>query len=163
MIDRPDASADVTLVLPDGATRSVPTGTLPSEVVRSIGERLLGAAVAVSVDGEVQDLATPLRKGGAFRVLTEKDPEALPVLRHSAAHILATAVRRLRPDAKIGFGPAIDEGFYYDFEVATPFTPEDLEKFEAEMQKVSNEKLPFVREEVNRTEAQKRFVDDPLK
>jgi threonyl-tRNA synthetase len=106
---------------------------------------------------------TPLRKGGAFRVLTERDPEALPVLRHSAAHVLATAVRRLRPDAKIGFGPAIDDGFYYDFEVATPFTPDDLAAFEAEMRKVAQEKLPFVREEVGAEEAKKRFVDDPLK
>jgi threonyl-tRNA synthetase len=119
MIDRPDApvlqDAELTLVLPDGATRTVAAGTLPADVVRSIGERLLSAAVAVSVDGEIQDLMTPLRKGGAFRVLTERDPEALGVLRHSAAHVLATAVRRLRPDAKIGFGPAIEDGFYYDF------------------------------------------------
>ena len=165
MIDRPAApeTAELTLVLPDGATRSVPEGTLPADVVRSIGERLLGAAVAVSVDGEIQDLMTPLRKGGAFRVLTERDPESLGVLRHSAAHILATAVRRLRPDAKIGFGPAIDDGFYYDFEVAEPFTPDDLAAFEAEMRKVVLEKYPFVREEVSRGEAQRRFVDDPLK
>ncbi|HEX7979333.1 MAG TPA: threonine--tRNA ligase, partial [Gemmatimonadaceae bacterium] len=165
MIDRPAApeTAELTLVLPDGATRHVPEGTLPADVVRSIGERLLGAAVAVSVDGEIQDLMTPLRKGGAFRVLTERDPEALGVLRHSAAHVLATAVRRLRPDAKIGFGPAIEDGFYYDFEVASPFTPEDLTAFEAEMRKVVAEKYPFVREEVGAKEARKRFVDDPLK
>jgi threonyl-tRNA synthetase len=168
MIDRPDsatavAGSELTLVLPDGATRTVPAGTLPAEVVRTIGERLLQAAVAVSVDGEIQDLMTPLRKGGAFRVLTERDADALGVLRHSAAHVLATAVRRLRPDAKIGFGPAIDDGFYYDFEVASPFTPEDLEKFEAEMRKVVAEKYPFVREEVGMDEARRRFVDDPLK
>jgi threonyl-tRNA synthetase len=85
------------------------------------------------------------------------------VLRHSGAHILATAVRRLRPDAKIGFGPAIEDGFYYDFEVEKPFTPEDLEKFEAEMKKVVAEKFPFVREEVSQDDARKRFSDDPLK
>jgi threonyl-tRNA synthetase len=168
MIDRPDsatavAGSELTLVLPDGATRTVPAGTLPADVVRTIGERLLQAAVAVSVDGEVQDLMTPLRRGGAFRVLTERDVDALAVLRHSAAHVLATAVRRLRPDAKIGFGPAIEDGFYYDFEVASPFTPEDLERFEAEMRKVVAEKYPFVREEVSMNEARKRFVDDPLK
>jgi threonyl-tRNA synthetase len=167
MIDRPDAPVqqdeELTLVLPDGARRTVPAGTLPADVVRSIGERLLSAAVAVSVDGEIQDLTTPLRSGGAFRVLTERDPEALGVLRHSAAHVLATAVRRLRPDAKIGFGPAIEDGFYYDFEVASPFTPEDLEAFEKEMRKVASEKYPFVREEVDPTEARRRFVDDPLK
>src|SRR3954469_24935658 len=162
MIDR--ASEDMlTLTLPDGSERSVPPGTLPSEVVRSIGERLLQAAVAVELDGEIQDLATPLRKGGRFRVLTEKDANALAVLRHSAAHVLATAVRRVRPDAKIGFGPAIDDGFYYDFEVKEPFTPEDLAAFEKEMQRVAAEKFPFERREVNRAEAKKVFADDPLK
>lgn len=153
----------LTLTLPDGSQRSVPAGTLPSEVVRSIGERLLQAAIAVQVDGEIQDLATPLRKGGSFRVLTEKDGDALAVLRHSAAHVLATAVRRIRPDAKIGFGPAIDDGFYYDFEVSEPFTPEDLAAFEKEMQRVAQEKLPFERSEVSRAEAEKVFADDPLK
>jgi threonyl-tRNA synthetase len=168
--DRPDARestdsapATLRLTLPDGATREVPFGTLPGEVVRSIGERLLKAAVAVSVDGEVQDLATPLRRGGQFRVLTERDPEALAVLRHSGAHILATAVRRLRPDAQIGFGPAIEDGFYYDFGVDRPFTPDDLDAFEAEMRRVVAEKYPFVREEVDRDEARRRFADDPLK
>ena len=153
----------LTLTLPDGSERSVAAGTLPSEVVRSIGERLLLAAVAVEVNGVIQDLVTPLRNGGTFRVLTDRDAPSLAVLRHSAAHILATAVRRLRPEAKIGFGPAIDDGFYYDFEVAEPFTPEDLAAFENEMRKVSAEKFPFVRDEVNRAEAQKRFADDPLK
>jgi threonyl-tRNA synthetase len=153
----------LTLRLPDGATREAPEGALPRDIVASIGPRLLRDAVAVQIDGEILDLNTPLRKGGEFRVLTEKDPESLAVLRHSGAHILATAVRRLRPDAKIGFGPAIDDGFYYDFEVAQPFTPEDLEKFESEMRKVIAEKYPFVREEVSQSEARKRFSDDPLK
>ncbi len=151
------------LTLPDGSTREVPFGTLPREVVATIGARLLQASIAVAVDGEVQDLMTPLRKSGAFVVLTDKDPRALAVMRHSAAHILATAVRRLRPDAHIGFGPAIEDGFYYDFEVAHPFTPDDLDAFEAEMRKVIAEKYPFVREEVSLSEARKRFVDDPLK
>ncbi len=167
ILDRPDAPSPdaptLTLVLPDGATRTVPAGTLPRDVVASIGERLLKAAVAVSVDGEVQDLITPLRRGGAFKVLTDKSPEALAVLRHSGAHVLATAVRRVRPDAKIGFGPAIDDGFYYDFEVAAPFTPEDLTAFEAEMRRVVQEKLAFERREVSRDEAQVVFKDDPLK
>jgi threonyl-tRNA synthetase len=156
-------AAPLILTLPDGSTREVAAGTLPKDVVASIGPRLALAAVAVSLDGEVQDLQTPLRKGGAFTVITDKDPRALGVLRHSGAHVLATAVRRLRPDAKIGFGPAIDDGFYYDFEVEKPFTPEDLEAFEAEMRKVAAEKLPFVRAEVSQQEAAKVFSDDPLK
>jgi threonyl-tRNA synthetase len=158
-----DSAASIVLTLPDGSTREVTPGTLPRDVVAGIGPRLLQAAVAVEVDGEIQDLTTPLRRGGAFRVLTEKDPRALGVLRHSAAHVLATAVRRVRPDAKIGFGPAIEDGFYYDFEVGQPFTPEDLARFEEEMRKVTTEKFPFVREEVSRAEARKRFADDPLK
>src|SRR5687768_16904546 len=153
----------LTLRLPDGATREAPEGAPARDVVASIGSRLLRDAIAVEIEGEVQDLATPLRRGGNFRVLTDKDPEALAVLRHSGAHILATAVRRLRPEAKIGFGPAIEDGFYYDFEVDRPFTPEDLEAFEAEMRKVAQEKYPFVREEVSHDEARRRFVDDPLK
>ncbi|MFL5560064.1 MAG: threonine--tRNA ligase [Gemmatimonadaceae bacterium] len=166
MIDSPRTDASNTLIdltLPDGTLRQVPPGTLPRDVVASIGPRLLQAAVAVEVDGSVQDLMTPLRKSGAFRVITEKDPKALDVMRHSAAHVLATAVRRVRPEAQIGFGPAIEEGFYYDFGVDKPFTPDDLEKFEAEMRKVVAEKLPFVREEVNRDQALRRFADDPLK
>ena len=162
MIDRP-AQHDITLVLPDGTTRTVPGGTPARDVVASIGQGLLRAAIAVEVDGAVQDLQTPLRAGGTFRVLTERDPRALEVLRHSAAHVLATAVRRLRPEAKIGFGPAIDDGFYYDFEVERPFTPEDLESFEAEMRRVAQERFPFVRDEVDRDEAARRFADDPLK
>src|SRR3954469_11178767 len=136
----------LTLTLPDGATRQVEEGTLPRDVVGSIGQRLLRDALAVEIDGEVQDLITPLRKSGQFKVLTAKDPKALAVLRHSGAHILATAVRRLRPDAKIGFGPAIEEGFYYDFEVPEPFTPDDLAAFEAEMKRVVAEEYPFVRD-----------------
>ena len=153
----------LTLTLPDGAERQVEEGTLPRDVVGSIGQRLLKDALAVEVDGEVQDLITPLRSGGSFRVLTSKDPKALDVLRHSGAHILATAVRRLRPDAKIGFGPAIEDGFYYDFEVEQPFTPEDLEQFESEMRKVIAEKFPFLRAEVTQSEAREKFADDPLK
>ncbi len=161
----PSASVpeSIVLTLPDGNTREVPAGTLARDVVGSIGARLLSASVAVALDGEVLDLMTPLRRSGAFVVITDKDPRALGVLRHSGAHILATAVRRLRPEAKIGFGPAIDDGFYYDFEVDRPFTPEDLEAFEAEMRKVVAEKFPFVREEVSLAEARERFAGDPLK
>jgi threonyl-tRNA synthetase len=159
----PPAEETITLILPDGSERRVPHGTLARDVVASIGPRLLKDAIAVKVGETVQDLMTPLRRSDEFRVLTQKDADALAVLRHSGAHILATAVRRLRPDAHIGFGPAIEDGFYYDFEVDKPFTPEDLAAFEEEMRKVVNEKYAFVREEVDREEAKRRFADDPLK
>ncbi|MEA3246664.1 MAG: TGS domain-containing protein, partial [Gemmatimonadota bacterium] len=157
------ATATLQLVLPNGDTRDVAPGTPARDVVASIGPGLLKAAIAVAVDGEVQDLMTPIRKGGAFVVLKESDPRSLAVLRHSGAHVLATAVRRLRPDAKIGFGPAIEDGFYYDFEVDKPFTPDDLAAFEAEMQKVVAEKFPFTRAEISRKDGEKVFADDPLK
>src|SRR5918998_4984394 len=143
----------LTLELPDGSKREVPAGTPAVEVVRSIGERLARDAVAVQIDGEVQDLATPLRAGGKFRVLTERDPESLAVLRHSAAHVLAPAVRQVRPDAKIGFGPAIEDGFYYDFEVDRPFTHEELEQIERHMASVGEESQPFERRVVSVEEA----------
>ena len=143
--------------------REVPEGTLPLAVVESIGPRLAKAAIAVVVNGQIQDLRTPLRTDGVFLVLTEKDPRSLDVLRHSAAHILATAVRRLRPSAQIGFGPSIEDGFYYDFGVAEPFTPEDVAAFEAEMQRVVAEGYPFMRNEVSRDQALHEFADDPLK
>jgi threonyl-tRNA synthetase len=157
------AAESLKLVLPDGAIREVAPGTTGRDVVASIGPGLLKAAIAIAIDGEVQDLMTPIRKGGAFVVLKQSDPRALAVLRHSGAHILATAVRRLRPEAKIGFGPAIDDGFYYDFEVEKPFTPEDLATFEEEMKKVVAEKIPFVRAEISHAEGEKVFSDDPLK
>ena len=157
------AADSLQFTLPDGATREAAKGSSPLALVESIGPRLARDTVAVAIDGEIQDVMTPLRKGGALVVITKKDPRALAVLRHSAAHVLATAVRRLRPEAKIGFGPAIDEGFYYDFEVDKPFTPEDLAAFEDEMRKVVAEKYAFMRAEVDRGEAKRVFADDPLK
>ena len=153
----------VTLTLPDGSERTIESGTPAAAVVRTISERLLRRAVAVEVNGEIQDLVTPIRQGGPFRVLTAGDEKALAVLRHSAAHVLATAVRRLRPEARIGFGPSIDDGFYYDFEVDEPFTPADLEAFEEEMRRVSAEASPFERDELGLEEARSRMADDPLK
>jgi threonyl-tRNA synthetase len=151
------------LTLPDGSVRDVAPGTTPRAVAESIGPRLAKAAVAARVNGTVWELDRPLTVSGTFALLTEKDPEALYCLRHSAAHVLATAVRRLWPDAGIGFGPPIEDGFYYDFAVPRPFTPEDLERIEAEMRKVIGEDVPFLREEVSRAEAERRFAGDPLK
>src|SRR5262249_47574587 len=105
----------------------------------------------------------PIEEDSTVAILTDKDPDALEVLRHSSAHILATAVREIFPGAGIGFGPPIEDGFYYDFEVPRPFTPEDLEQIERRMGDVTKQDFPFVREVVTREEAQRRFADDPLK
>jgi threonyl-tRNA synthetase len=115
------------------------------------------------VDGEVVDLMRPLEHDARVEIFTDRNAEALDVLRHSAAHVLATAVRRVRPEAKIGFGPAVQDGFYYDFEVDRPFTPEDLEQIEREMEAVAKEDQPFERRVVSRDEAREIFAGDPLK
>ena len=153
----------ITLTLPDGSTRVLPTGTTAAEVAAGIGPRLAKAAIAAKVNGEVWDLDRALDSDVEFSVLTDRDPEALEILRHSTAHILATAVRELFPGAGIGFGPAIADGFYYDFEVPRPFTPADLEAIEAKMREVAKADYPFVREVVTRAEADSRFADDHLK
>ncbi len=149
--------------LPDGSVKEMPEGSTAGDVAAAIGPGLAKAAVAAVANGEVVDLMRPLDDGTELKILTERDPEAIAVLRHSAAHVLATAVRALRPGAGIGFGPAIDEGFYYDFEVDEPFTPDDLESFEAEMRKVIEADQPFERRRVTRDEARELFADDPLK
>ncbi len=153
----------VRLTLPDGTVREVPAGTTSREVAQGIGAGLARAALAARVDGQIRDLDRPLTEDAAFAILTDKDPDALALLRHSAAHILATAVRELFPTAAIGFGPAIEDGFYYDFGVDRPFTPEDLATIEKKMAEVAAKDYPFVREVVDRTEANRRFKDDPLK
>jgi threonyl-tRNA synthetase len=150
-------------VLPDGSVKELPAGSTAGDVAASIGPGLAKAAVAAVADGEVVDLMRPLEGEVRLRILTDRDPEALGVLRHSAAHVLATAVRGLRPGAGIGFGPAIDEGFYYDFEVDEPFTPDDLEAFESEVNRVIEADQPFERRVVTRDEARTLFADDPLK
>ncbi len=153
----------VRITLPDGSAREVPAGSTSRELAEQIGPRLAKAAVAARVDGQVWDLNRPLDRDAEVAILTDKDHDALPVLRHSAAHVLATAVRELFPGAGIGFGPPIDDGFYYDFEVDRPFTPDDLQRIEAKMGEVAGRDFPFVREVVDRGEANRRFQDDPLK
>jgi threonyl-tRNA synthetase len=155
--------ATIQITLPDGSTRKEPAGVTPRAIAEGIGPRLAKAAVAARVDDAIWDLDRPIRADARVEILTERDPDALYVLRHSAAHVLATAVRQLFPEANIGFGPPIQDGFYYDFEVPRPFTPDDLERIEARMRDVVAADYPFVREEVTREEARTRFRDDPLK
>jgi threonyl-tRNA synthetase len=153
----------IRVVLPDGSERELAAGATGRDLAASIGPGLAKAALAVRVDGQVRDLDRPLPDGATVAILTDRDPDALGLLRHSAAHVLATAVREIFPGAGIGFGPAIDDGFYYDFDVPRPFTPEDLERIEARMAEVVKSDYPFVREVVDRAEARRRFSDDPLK
>jgi threonyl-tRNA synthetase len=153
----------VRLTLPDGSVRELPAGATGRQLAESIGPGLAKAALAIRVDGQIRDLDRPIERDATVAILTERDADALEVLRHSSAHILATAVRELFPGAGIGFGPPIEDGFYYDFQVDRPFTPEDLERLEVKMAEVAQRDFPFVREVVDRSEANRRFADDPLK
>src|SRR5439155_1585692 len=149
----PMSRAEIRVTLPDGSEKALPAGATGADLAGAIGPGLAKAALAVRVDGQVWDLARPLPDGMRVAILTDKDPQALDVLRHSSAHELATAVRQLFPHAKIGFGPPIEDGFYYDFAVERPFGPEDLEAIEKKMVEVVKADYPFVREEVTRAEA----------
>jgi threonyl-tRNA synthetase len=171
--------------LPDGAVREVPAGTTPLEIANSISPRLAavcvaarltpvtGTAKASSAEGEeamyaaedaaaerIVDLATPLTASTRLELLKENDPEALKVLRHSAAHVLATAVLELFPDTKLGHGPATDSGFFYDFHREKPFTPEDLALIEARIAQVIARDEPFVHEFSPREQALAEFERD---
>lgn len=143
----------VRLTLPDGSVREVATGTTGEAVAASIGARLAKDALAVKLDGQILDLKRPISASGAFEVITPKHPDALEVYRHSTAHLTAHAVKRLFPGVKIGIGPAIEHGFYYDFDPGRPFTHEDLEKIEAEMRKIVAENAAIERVEMSKAEA----------
>jgi threonyl-tRNA synthetase len=143
--------------LPDGSVKEVPPGTTPLDIAKSIGQRLAEAALVAKTNGDLIDLTKPLEKDTDLRILTEKDPEALEVYRHSSAHLLAAAVLELFPETKLGHGPATESGFFYDFYRPTPFTPEDLEKIEKKMQELVQQNIPYGREFLPRNEGLTKF------
>jgi threonyl-tRNA synthetase len=153
----------IKVTLPDGKVLEMERGSTVRDVAARIGPRLAQAALGARLDGQIVDLMRPIDADTRIEILTEKNSEALDVLRHSAAHMLATAVRAVRPDAGIGFGPSIENGFYYDFAVKEPFTPEDLEQIESKMADVAAADQPFERRQVDKAEARQLFADDPLK
>jgi threonyl-tRNA synthetase len=150
-------SDSVHLKLPDGTIKEVPKGTTALDVAKSISPRLADAALAAKTNGDLIDLTRPLDKDIDLRILTDRDPEALEVYRHSSAHLLAAAVLELFPETKLGHGPATENGFFYDFFRETPFTPDDLEKIEKKMQELVQQNLPYAREFVDRTEGLRKF------
>jgi len=136
----------IKITFPDGSVTQFPENTTPIQIAQGISEGLAKAAVAAKSDDRWLRLDEPLTSDMPLRIITERDEEALDPLRHTAAHVLAQAVQRLFPGAKLGFGPAIETGFYYDFLVKDPFTPDDLEKIEEEMKRIADEDLPIVYE-----------------
>jgi len=153
----------IELIFPDGTHHQFPESTTGEEVARQIGARLARDAVAVELDGDLLDLRRSLPQGGSFRVVTAASEEGRSVLRHSAAHVLAQAVLSLFPGAQFAIGPAITDGFYYDFDIGRPFTPEDLERIEAKMAEIIAADQPFVREEFDTAAALQVFADQTFK
>jgi threonyl-tRNA synthetase len=155
----------VTITLPDGTNRSVPAGTPMRDVASQISPGLAKAALAAVVDDQLVDLSYPLEKDSSVRIVTDRSPEALPLFRHSAAHLLAAAVTHLFPGVQCGIGPATDEGFFYDFVVERPFVPEDLEAIEQKMRELASQDLIYERQMWPRDEAKAFFEKrgEPLK
>src|SRR3954470_257621 len=181
-------SETIHIKLPDGSKKEMPKGTTALDVAKSISPRLADAAISAkarplqsgngngaghenstgqtpvapqsSSDGDLIDLTRPLEQDTELTILTEKNPEALGVYRHSSAHLLAAAVLELFPETKLGHGPATESGFFYDFYRPTPFTPEDLEKIEKKMQELVQQNLPYAREFLPRDEGLQRFKSE---
>jgi threonyl-tRNA synthetase len=155
----------ITVTLPDGSSRQVADGAPVVAVAADISPRLAHAALAAVVDDQLVDLTHPLTRDARVRIVTDKSPEALPLARHSTAHLMAAAVTALYPGVQCGIGPAIEDGYFYDFVVPRPFVPEDLEKIEAKMRELAAQDLVYERQLWDRQEAIDFFArrGEPLK
>ena len=155
--------SQIEVTLPDGSKHAVAPGIRPIDIAQSISPRLADAAIVAKVDGELYDLTRPLEKSASLEILTNKDPEALRVYRHSTAHLLAAAVLELYPETQLGIGPPIESGFYYDFDRVTAFTPEDLEKIEKRMWEIQQRNLPYERIYTRKDDGLKKYRDAWMK
>jgi threonyl-tRNA synthetase len=155
----------ISVTLPDGSRRRVPAGSTPADVAAEISPRLAKAALAAVVDERLVDLSYPLQRDASVRLVTAESPEALALYRHSTAHLLAAAVTNLYQGVQCGIGPAIDDGFFYDFVVERPFVPEDLDAIEKKMKELASQDLPYERQMWPREEAIRFFTErgEPLK
>jgi threonyl-tRNA synthetase len=157
--------SDISVKLPDGSERSLPEGSTAADLAAAIGPRLAKSALIATVDGEQRDLSTPLPDGATVGIITDTTPIGLETLRHSTAHVLAQAVLELFPGATYAIGPAIDNGFYYDFDLpdGQTFSQDDLSRIEAKMRDIVKADQPFVRSELPAPEALELFHDHPYK
>jgi threonyl-tRNA synthetase len=157
--------SSITITLPDGSRRPADQGARPIDIARSIGRRLADDAVVARVNGNLYDLTRPIESDASLEILTSKNPEALEVYRHSTAHLMAAAVLELFPETKLGIGPPIENGFYYDFQRDTPFTPDDLEKIEAKMWELQSQDLPYERKLSPKEEGLRKYaaLGEPMK
>jgi len=152
----------ISITLPDGNLKTFENTPTGLELAESISADFARNCVAMELDEELVDLSTVISKDAKVRLITPKDPEALHVLRHTAAHVMAQAILRIYKDAKLTIGPAIDEGFYYDIDMG-PVSEEDFDKIEAEIQKIIKARLPVYRKEVSKAEALEFYKDEPYK
>lgn len=158
MADAQTKSADsINVTLPDGAVRSYSAGTTGMQVAESISKSLAKVSVGIKIDGEIKDLSLPIQKDSAIAIIRRQDPEALEMIRHDAAHVMAEAVQKLFPGTQVTIGPSIENGFYYDFARNEPFSTEDLIAIEKEMQKIVERGAAFTREVWDRDDAIKFF------
>ena len=146
-------TSNIAITLPDGSVREFDRPVTGLDIASSIGPRLAKDALAVKIDGEVKDLTTTVTTNAKIEIVTRNHPDALDVIRHDAAHVLADAVQKLYPGTQVTIGPAIANGFYYDFAREEPFTPDDLEKIEAKMREIVAKDVPIVREVWDRDDA----------
>ena len=153
----------IEITLPDGSKQSVAAGTRPIDIARGISPRLADAGLAAKVNGEMFDLTRPIEQDATIQILTARDPESLEVYRHSAAHLLAAAVLELYPETQLGIGPPIENGFYYDFDRPTPFTPDDLEKIEKKMWEIQARALPYERVLTSKEEGLRKYSEAWMK
>ena len=147
------------VTLTDGQSAEVPKGSTPAEIAGKLAPKLLEEALIARADGDLIDLNRPIERDCALKLLTARDPEVLPIFRHSAAHLMAAAVMELFSDVELGVGPPIDSGFFYEFKRKEPFTPADLERIEAKMRELSEADLPNVRRLVPKEEARRIYRD----
>ncbi len=147
----------IKIKFPDGNQKDFPKGITGYELAKSISHGLAKDAIAIKVDGAIKDLSCPIEKDSPIQILTFDSPEGRQVFWHSSAHIMAQAVQDIFPGVKLAIGPSIDEGFYYDFEVEKPFSPEDLQKIEKRMTEIVEQKAEFKREEISREKALEKF------
>ncbi len=155
--------SSINVRLPDGSVQSVEPGSRPIDVARAISPRLADAAIVARVNGQLYDLKRPFESDADLQILTTKDPESLEVYRHSTAHLLAAAVLELFPETKLGIGPPIENGFYYDFDRPTPFTQEDLEKIEKRMWEIQARDLPYDRVLTEKQDGLRKYADAWMK
>ncbi|HZH59606.1 MAG TPA: threonine--tRNA ligase [Metabacillus sp.] len=157
----------IKIAFPDGAVKEFAKGTTTEDIAASISPGLKKKSLAGKIDGQLIDLRTPIQQDGAIEIVTQDSDEALEIMRHSTAHLMAQAIKRVYKDqsVKLGIGPVIENGFYYDIDMEQAITPEDLPAIEKEMKKIVNENIEIVRKEVSREEAHRIYeeIQDPLK